>query len=349
LLLNPALGRLSDRLGRRRPTATLAAALQSVGLAALAVHPPFPVVLLVAATCMNAQVQPHLFALVDDYVGAGRAGLPRGATVASERAVVSAAWALGAPLGGVLLLLGRFAPLFAAAALLNAVAAVAIAAFCEEAPRAERAQRAARSRAPGAVPWTQLALYGASVTLITAGNAAKLQAVPLYLRGLGMGGPALGATYAWMAALEMVLMPPAGRLADRLPRQQVIALGALGGTAFFAAVALVPGTATVLLAFPAISFLIATVAGVGIGYAQDLDPERPGLAGGVYFAAQGIGVTAGGALIASAERTAGLPHAFLGPAVAIALGGVAVLATKPRRATRSLRLAWRALAPGSPR
>ncbi len=96
-------------------------------------------------------------------------------------------------------------------------------------------------------------------------------------------------------------------------------------------VALVPGPLAVVLAFPAVSYMIAAVFGVGIGYAQDMDPAHPGLAGGIYFVAQGVGITVGGALIAAAEGTCGLPHAFLGPALAILCGGAGILFTRPRR------------------
>lgn len=345
LVLNPGLGRLSDRLRRRRPTALLATGAQGAGLALLAWRPPFWLALVVAATLMTAQVQPHLFALVDDYLGAGRAGLPRGATIAIERTTISAAWALGAPLGGWLL--GRHADaLFAVAALLNAVSALCTALWCREVARGAEAApepAAALERAAGAaasgppawqrtpVRWDQLLLYGAGVALITGGNVAKMQAVPLYLAHLGLRSTLVGVTFSWMAALEMVLMPPVGRLADRMARRWVVALGAGGGALFFGAIALAPGAGAVVLAFPAASFMIAALAGVGIGYAQDLDPRHPGLAGGVYFAASGVGVVAGGALIAAAEHALGLPRAFLWPALSILCGGAGVLFTRPLR------------------
>lgn len=394
MLLNPLLGRLSDRMGRRRPAAAATALMQGAGLLVLALHPAFWLVLTVAGVLMSAQVQPHLFALVNDHIGEGHVHLPRGVTIAIERSMISGAWAVGAPLGGWLS--GEsYALLFAVAAACNIAAAVLAWSLCVEARPgastllpagaghqtsgstllvrgAAQATDAARGtgdtapgiastggRAPapadgvgalspevhvgpgpgttrgaaaaGPARWGQLVLYGLAMALVAAGNASKMQAVPLYLTQLGLKGAVVGATYAWMAALEMLFMPPTGRLADRVARRWVVAWGTLGGALFFAAVALTHGPLAIAAAFPAVSFMVAAVQGVGIGYAQDLDPSHPGLAGGVYFAAQGLGITAGGALIAVAEGAVGLPHAFLWPAAAILCGGAFTLLTRPRR------------------
>lgn len=338
LALNPLLGRWSDRHRHRRRTAALTTLMQSLGLVVLAAHPPFPLVLAAGLLLLSAQVQPPLFALVDDHIGAGSEQRPRALSMASLRAMVSAAWVFGAPLGGVVLgTLG--APwLFALAGALNATALIAVLAWCREAT----GQRAAASGAGPAAPdaatrWGQLALFGLATMLAVAGNTVKMQAVPLYLSRLGLPAAVVGLTYGWMALFEMVLMPPVGRLADRMSRRGVVALGTLGGTVFFGAIALVPGSVAVVVAFPAISLLIAALLGVGIGYAQDLDPAHAGLAGGVFFAAQGLGQMAGGPAIAAAQRVWGLPHAFLVPAAEILAGCALVLLTRPARDHRTAR------------
>ena len=332
LILNPLLGRWSDRSRHRRRTAALTTLMQSLGMLVLATHPPFALVLAAGLGLLAAQVQPPLFALVDDHVGAGSAERPRALSVASLRAMISAAWVVGAPLGGVVIgVLG--APwLFALAAGLNATALVAVLVRCREAPGRSAPATGTPGRGTAApVRWAELALFGLATTLIVAGNTVKMQAVPLYLGRLGLPTAVVGITYGWMAFIEMVLMPPVGRLADRMSRRGVVALGTLGGTVFFGAIALVPGSAAVFLAFPAISLLIAALLGVGIGYAQDLDPAHAGLAGGVFFAAQGLGQMAGGPAIAAAERVWGLPHAFLIPAAEILAGCILVLLTRPAR------------------
>jgi SET family sugar efflux transporter-like MFS transporter len=331
LALNPLLGRLSDRLRRRRPTAALAASCQAAGLAVLAAHPPLAAVLAAGAALLAPQVQPHLFALVDDHVGPGRPDRPRALTVATLRAMISAAWAVGAPLGGIVWGRGGTADLFVLAALLNTAAVGVILGGCREAARGGVGRPG--DTASGAAPrWGQLVLFGLAALLAVAGNTVKMQAVPLYLARLGLPSAAVGLTFGWMALAEMILMPPVGRIADRWPRKGVVALGLLGGTVFFAAIALFPGSAAVVVAFPAISLLIVALQGVGIGYAQDLDPRHPGLAGGVFFAAQGLGQAAGGPLIAAAERIWGLPRAFLVPAATILAACGTVLVTRPARA-----------------
>jgi SET family sugar efflux transporter-like MFS transporter len=337
LAQNPVLGRLSDRIGRRRPTAIAATLLQTAGLAALAARPPFALVLVAAALLLAAQVQPQLFALLNDHVGDGSERLPRALTMATLRATISAAWMFGAPIGGLLAGAG-FAWAFGVAAALNASSLVVIVCTCREAPRAAavrpHAAEAQGREAPareGRPRWGQLALFGLGGLLAVAGNSAKMQAVPLYLARMGLPDAAIGLTYSWMALGELVLMPPCGWLADRMPRRHVVAAGMLGGTAFFAAIALAPGSAAVVLAFPAIALLIAALSGVGIGYVQDIDPAHAGLAGGVFFAAQGLGQMVGGPLIALSQQRLGLPHAFLIPALAILAGALAVLCTRPAR------------------
>lgn len=340
LVLNPLLGRWSDASGRRRQIAALTTLLQSAGMLALALHPPFPVVLAAALALLSAQVQPPLFALVNDHIGEGSPERPRALTMASLRAMVSAAWAVGAPLGGLVLGMLGAPRLFALGALLNATALISVLFWCREAPG--RAPASWRRPGPGSAPaqtaeptrWGQLLLFGVATVLAVAGNTVKMQAVPLYLARLGLPAAFLGLTYGWMALMEMVLMPPVGRLADRVPRRTVVAIGTLGGTVFFAAIALVQGTAAVVVAFPAISLFIAALLGVGIGYAQELDPAHAGFAGGVFFAAQGLGQIIGGPAIAVAERAYGLPHAFLLPAVEILAGCALILLTRPARGLR---------------
>lgn len=332
LVLNPWLGRIADHWGRPRHTAAIAAGLQSAGLVVLALNPAFWIVLL-AATCLTAaQMQPHLFSLTDGHVGAGRVGRGRGVTMATLRSMVSAAWVFGAPLGGALAG-GGYGRVFLLAAAINAASAVCTLVLCTDAPHARAGSGAAQPgrRALPPAQRNQLILFGAAALLVVAGNSAKMQAVPLYLARLGLSPALVGVSYSWMALGELLLMPPVGRLADRMSRRNIIALGTLGGTAFFAAIALVPGPLAVLVAFPAISFLIAALYGVGIGYAQDLAPEHPGLAGGMFFAAQGLGSAAGGPLIAFGAAAYGLPHAFLLPAAAIILGCAGFLLTRPVR------------------
>ena len=325
LVLNPLFGRLSDLWGRRRRVAALAACLQAAGLLVLAMGAPFWLVLLAAAVLLSAQVQPHLFSLVHDYVGVGSTQRPRALTLATLRAMISAAWVVGAPLGGLLAGSG-YGRLFALAGLCNALAAVVILTRCRD---AVASGRGGRPDAPTRVRWGQLGLFGAATVLVVAGNTAKMQAVPLYLARLGLPLALVGATFGWMALAEMVLMPPAGRMADRLSRRGVIALGTLGGAIFFTVLALVPGATAAVIAFPGVSFMIAAVYGVGIGYVQELDPDHVGLAGGIFFAAQGVGTMLGGPLIAAGQAALGLPRAFLLPTGAILAGCLLVLVTRP--------------------
>ncbi len=326
LVLNPLLGRLSDAAGRRRGTAALAAFVQAAAVTVLALHPPFALVLADAAVFFSAQVQPHLFSLVHDHLGEGDAQRPRGFTLATLRAVVSAAWVVGAPLGGWLV--GRgFAAVFLVAAALQVASAVQTLTRCHE--QSGTAAEARHRASTKTVRWAPLLLFGLATTVAIAGNTAKLQTVPLYLAHLGLRPVLAGAVFSWMALGEMVLMPPMGRLADRFPRRRLVTLGTLGGTVFFAVLAAVPHVLAVVAAFPFISFSIAALYGVGIGYAQDIDPAHPGLAGGIFFAAQGVGQAIGGPMIAVAQAHVGLPAAFAVPALATALGAVGVLLSTP--------------------
>ncbi len=240
--------------------------------------------------------------------------------------MISAAWVVGAPLGGWLAGHG-FTAVFLVAAALQVASAIQTLARCRERPGTLAGGRPRVSTE--AVRWTPLLLFGLATTVAVAGNTAKLQTVPLYLAHLGLRPVLAGAVFAWMALGEMVLMPPVGRLADRFPRRRLVTLGTLAGTVFFAVLATVPHVFAVVAAFPFISFFIAALYGVGIGYAQDLDPAHPGLAGGIFFAAQGVGQAIGGPMIAVAQAHLGLPAAFAVPAVATAVGAAGVLLSRP--------------------
>lgn len=326
IVTNPWLGRLSDRTGSRRTSAVTSALLAAAGLTTLATHPPFWVVLIAAGAFVSCQVQPPLFALAHDHIGPGTSILPRATAIATLRAMISAAWVVGAPLGG-LLLEARSALPFAVAALCNLCSALVTIVLCREAP--SHPTRQPSTRHSGRPLWIPLLLFGFAVVLIIAGNSAKLQVVPVYLSRLGLDPFTIGLFYSWMALAELVLMPLVGQWADRAPRRSVIVIGTLGGTLFFTALSLGGGAWTVLGAFPAVALMVSAIYGVGIGYVQELDPKHAGLGGGIFFAAQGIGMALGGPLIAWAEHVLGLPLAFVVPALAIATGAFVVIATHP--------------------
>lgn len=336
LVLNPVLGRLTDRTIPRKTAVVIAALLQGGGMAVLALRPPFWIVLTAAALLVTLQVQPPLFSLVNDHVGEGTSAFPRAATLATLRATVSASWVFGAPIGGLLLAQGLTWP-FLVGALFNAGSGLIALFFCREARTHPSISVRTGHPTDAPVQWPQLLLFSLAVAVVISGNSAKMQAVPLYLHDLGLGTLAVGVMYAWMAFGEMVLMPWIGHLADRFPRRRVIVLGTLGGAVFFGAIAVVPHALTVIVAFPAVALMIAALYGVGIGYVQELDPVHPGLGGGLFFGAQAVGMATGGPLIAYGERTFGFPAAFGLPAAAVLVGALLLLATHaPRTVARAV-------------
>lgn len=123
--------------------------------------------------------------------------------------------------------------------------------------------------------------------------------------------------------LELITMPLAGVLAQRISSGKLIAGGMLLGAVEYVFM----GTSTALWQIYAVqamdSWFVAVVLGLGVTYAQQLSPQRPGAASSLFFAASGLSAVLGSVIGSVGVSVLGVPHVLLIPSGLCAASWVA--------------------------
>jgi SET family sugar efflux transporter-like MFS transporter len=149
-------------------------------------------------------------------------------------------------------------------------------------PRVPAAAATARTESGAPAPAVRRALlYLVIASLIAAQTAQTLnvQAMPLFVSSeLGGSIRDAGLVLGLCAALEIPLMLGFGALATRVPLRRLIIAGSVCAIVYQLVATL--ATAVWMLAAAQVlqAVVIATVAGLGISYVQDLLPSQPGRA-----------------------------------------------------------------------
>ncbi|MBL9078819.1 MAG: MFS transporter [Planctomycetes bacterium] len=223
LLAAPVIGLVVARRGRRRELALLATLLDAALMQALA-HPlDYPTFLLLR----TAEGAAHITALtLLMSLTADHAGAHRGRALGCVGAGLTLGVALGAALGGRI---GRHDPLLtlhtASIVLLGAAALAAVALPANVAPARQHGVRdvlaAVRAEPSLRTPLLLAFCDRFTVGFFTAG-------FPLFLRGVhGVDAARIGMLLASFLLPFALLSYPAGRLAERWSRRQLVAVGSL--------------------------------------------------------------------------------------------------------------------------
>lgn len=315
-------GRLSDRIGKRKPVA-----LAGYGLSAL-VRPLFPLATTPALV---------LGARFLDRVGKGVRGAPRDALVADvtppERR--GEAYGLRQTLDNIGAILG---PLIAAAllasthedvrtvlrlAVVPAVLAVAVLAVGVEEPsthtQGKTPPRLSMARGLGGTFWLSMV----AVTLLA---FARYGESMLLVRGLeaGMSKEGSAMLLAEMSAVYALSSWPAGQLSDRVGRTGLLVAG-LGAFVVSNLVLSQPGIPAVLVGIALWGLHLGLTQGVLSSLVADTVPvTRRGEAFGVFHLLQGVSAAVGGGLLGLLWEDRGAPWA-LGLSAALALLAAPVL------------------------
>jgi MFS family permease len=338
-------GRLSDRLGRRKPLlllGTAGLAVAYLGIASVDHYGWLFAVRAVEGVALAAYSTSGL-ALIGDVL---EDEASRGRLMGFYRMFGSLAFAIGALSGGWLSdTFSQRVPLFAAAGC-YALACVLGSSIRERPPVPDRGRRTLRpgsgrasdersapvdtilgpsssdTHPPNQALWSFLGLI---FTWMLA-TGAVISLWPVYMSTLGYRQTTIGGLWALAALGEAPCMLLAGFLADRWGRKWVMLLGmtAMSGVflaytlsaslAWFVAVQLVRSLA--YACFEAPSLLYATELGLR---------QRRGRLAGLYYSASGVGSALGSAVGGGAAQQFGVPLMFRG-VVAIMLATVAIIA-----------------------
>jgi SET family sugar efflux transporter-like MFS transporter len=350
------LGRLSDRVGSRRPLLVWGAVCGAAGYVCFAVVRDYLTLLLVSTTLVA--VGGTLFAQV---FAQARATFDRQAPdraqllVSTLRTLFSVTWVIGPPAAGLLLARAGFRGLYVAGAVGLVAAGLVVARRLPEpdggapppdgegaAPDGERtAPVGDAAPEPRAVPGLLLRVSVAAFTCLQCANSLSVIALPLlFSHELGAGVGQAGAVLGLCAALEIPWILGTGMLARRIPLQRLIMFGPPAGAAYYVLVLLCDQPWQVAAGQVVNAAYIAVVQGLGISWFQGLIPGSPGRTTAAFVTSNRLAALFSGPVIGACQHF-GYRMAY-GACLALVVVGWGVLAllgpiSRASRASRAPR------------
>lgn len=316
--LNLTAGRLSDRLSDRR-IALAATALAGVAGAAIFITVRnYAVIFATGAVLLslNDGYIAQLFAYVKEFADSvGREVAPFSSAV---RAIFSAGWIIGPPVGFFLLAHIGFGLMYTSAAGLLLLAAVLGRWFLPALPSPSRpaAEDEADGRLSGtrrvlaAVPRRTWLLLGAAVAVNVA-DQMYLIVIALYVtKDLHLSATLVGLMAGTCAALEIPLMIAVGRLADRIGKLRLVAAAVVLAVVFFCLVPLA-GSVPFLVALQLPNAMwTAVITSIPMVVVQQEVPGGAGAASALYSSTFPLAQLLGGAITGVVAAQAGYRNVF---------------------------------------
>lgn len=341
IALNLGVGSMSDRLPDRRLLLLIAGMGGAVGGVCFAVLRDYVVVLVsgVVFFSIGALSFSQLFAYANEFAHAR--GRPVTGFTSLLRAVFSASWVIGPPVGFYLLTRYGFGPLYLAVGGLSFLSAALgwglrpLPAELRPAqtPLGNRPRsHAAPSPVFPALPARTWLLLGAVVALGVVNQMYSID-VPLYVtKTLHLDAQLVGWMAGLGAALEIPIMIVAGRFADRFGKLRLVIASAAGATVFFCLLPLAR-SAGPLLALQVLNAAWSAVAlSIPMVMMQDEAPSGAGAASALYSSAFMSAGLLAGAITGVTAAAIGFGGVFW---VCAALAAVAAGLLLARAASRS--------------
>ncbi|MEV8504574.1 sugar efflux transporter [Actinoplanes sp. NPDC051475] len=315
------VGVFSDRIASRRRLLAVCALFSAAGAASFLLIRDYYVLFACAAVCfgIGGATFSQLFAYTREFAEF------RGADVSffnsAIRAVTSAAWIIGPPLGLFLVGQGGFKPLYATAAILYAVPAVLCLAGLPDV-RKQRPEVTGKRKRPFAGLTRQSGLLLAAIVVMLTINMMYQIDIALFVtKELGFGAGFAGILLGLASALEIPIMLLVGSRSTRFGKWRLVVVASLAAALFFALLPLAT-SAWQLLALQVLNAgFTAIVLSIPVVILQDAMPDRPGAASALYSGAFKAGAFLGGAIVGTATTALGFANIFWVSA------GLALLAT----------------------
>lgn len=337
------IGRYSDRLQSRLPLLVVVTAWLALGRLAIGLAPNFAAAVVVGIVfgafigVPNAQT----FAILRELVE--REGEPHEATIASTvRSGYALGWAVGPLLGSMLAAASGYRVALAVTGLLvllpllplrrlrrTWVRPPAQAYEVDSEHQTEPTiglQRRRRRRSWGG---RSLWLFAAVCLLALTGEALRLSYLPvLAVDRLGVPLWLFGVLVSIAPVIELGAMPAAGLVAERFGLKIVIFGGLLIGAVGFLTFANSSSIVGLLVGQILNACFTAVVLGLGVTYAQRLQPGGAGLPASVFFAAQSLSPVPAGLMGSVLTDQTGLGTLFLISAILCVGASVLLLLTQ---------------------
>lgn len=311
-----ATGRLSDRLSDRRIALATTALAGVVGAVIFIVVRNYVVVLATGAVLLslNDAYISQLFAYVKEFAdAAGKKVAPFSSAV---RAIFSAGWIIGPPVGFFLLTHAGFGLMYTIAAGLLLLTALLGRWFLPAQPRSPVVKDRVDGYLTGMrrvfaiVPRRTWLLLGAA-TAVNVADQMYLIVIALYVtRDLHLSAALVGLMAGICAALEIPLMIAVGRVADRIGKLRIVAAAAVLAVLFFCLLP-VAGTAPVLIALQLPNAMwTAVLTSIPMVVVQEEIPGGAGTASSLYSATFPIAQLLAGAVTGVVAAQAGYRNVF---------------------------------------
>jgi len=335
LFLGVLIGRRSDRWRSRLPFIRGATAWVGAGWLALALS-PLPWLTLSAGAVflsLGGALMGQIYATLHDVMTRDRE-----AQLQLINTTIRTGWSFGfvfGPLvGSALATVASFRAAFFAAGCLYLLCLLLLRGLAVAIPPHMPAETGRRP--------TLLLAFTALCALVLSGQTIRNTYLPIHvIAHLGGSLATFGTIMAISPVVELVAMPLAGVFAERVGSGRLIA----GGMAIAAIEYTCVASSTALWQLYATQALdacvVAVVLGLGMTYAQRLNPERPGAASSIFFSAFNVSGIVGGLIGSAAVPLLGVPHVFLLPAALCAAAWAAFLGIE-RTARRAESGEWSA-------
>lgn len=345
---NPLIGLGSDRLGQRAPFVVGQLIICAMALVGYTVATSYAAALVLVAFA-GFGVMGLALTMVGDVVRARPelAGLRGLRILSTERT----AWAMGIIVGpaaaaAIVSTSGQVKPVFAAAALVQLVAAL----LALRARRVAEPPGRERDRGGEAVrpPWPRrrlgaLGILVVGLVFVALPAQARNIYVPLFItQVLGQPNEAVGPAFTINASVAVIAMPTMGQLADRLGAHRVLYMGIAVGFVYCTLQGLATSYLATLLIQMLIGLQISLWSTAGLIYLQQLLPDRAGIAGGLYLTVTQVTPIVSGLLLGPIAQGYGVPAAFSTTAWLLILSAALITAAHGRlSAPLSIRLSGR--------
>ena len=328
IVVNQAAGWISDRVRDRRVLLAFAGAAGAIGTVTLAGVHNYPMVLVTGMVFLSIGgiTFGQLFAYANTFASARGRDVTAFSSV--MRAVFSAAWVVGPPLGLFLLAGLGFRSFYLLTACLSLVSAVVgrwwLAPVAAPArARRERPKRVSARRWKVPVLPARLWLLLAVVLLLGIVNQMYFIDIPLHVtKDTGHGEQLVGWMAGVTAAAEIPIMIVAGRIARRVGAGRIVGATAVAGIALYC---VVPFAASIpaLLAMAALNGVYQGVSlSIPMVMVQDEAPGGPGSSSALYTSAFGLAGMLAGAVTGGVTTAVGYGNLFW---VCAALSGCAAV------------------------
>lgn len=309
LTMRVTTGRLSDRLPSRLPLIRASALCVTCGWTLISLSTSTWMVIIVGAIFfgLGSLLTAQLFAVLRDIMDRDNE-VKDGTISAIIRAFFSIGWILGPVLGSSLAAVISFRATFLVAAFLNLCTLVPLRALRVPITKSISENNDRRTSS------FYLTLFAVICALVMSGDIIKSIYLSIYVvNGLKQSLAVFGTIVAIGPIAEVVMLPVAGILADRVGLGRIMSSGLLVAVAEYILLAKSTEVWELYLTQVMHAWVIAVILGLGVTYAQRLTPGKPGLASSMFFSGQSLAAIVGSATGSILVKTLGVPSIFFVP------------------------------------